>query len=114
LVVSIYATNMTAFYMIGIPGMAYHKGIGLYGYVAFGTAILTAGLYYLVGYRAWLLGKKRGFMTQPEFYGKRWDSQAVSVVFFWISLQYTGTHIIYGPFFRGFASYSRPRQETYR
>ena len=70
---------MTAFYMIGIPGMAYHKGIGLYGYVAFGTAILTAGLYYLVGYRAWLLGKKRGFMTQPEFYGKRWDSQAVSL-----------------------------------
>ena len=60
LVVSIYATNMTAFYMIGIPGMAYHKGIGLYGFVAFGTAILTAGLYYLVGYRAWLLGKKKG------------------------------------------------------
>ncbi|MCX5814727.1 MAG: hypothetical protein NTX75_00595 [Proteobacteria bacterium] len=27
LVESIYATNMTAFYMIGIPGMAYHKGI---------------------------------------------------------------------------------------
>ncbi len=89
LVVSIYATNMTAFYMIGIPGMAYHKGIGLYGYVAFGTAILTAGLYYLVGYRAWLLGKKRGFMTQPEFYGKRWDSQAVSVVFFILLLAFT-------------------------
>jgi SSS family solute:Na+ symporter len=89
LVVSIYATNMTAFYMIGIPGMAYHKGIGLYGYVAFGTAIVTAGLYYLVGYRAWLLGKKRGYMTQPEIYGKRWDSNAVSVAFFILLLVFT-------------------------
>ena len=89
LVVSIYATNMTAFYMIGIPGMAYHKGIGLYGFVAFGTAIVTAGLYYLVGYRAWLLGRKRGFMTQPEFYGKRWDSRAVSVTFFILLLAFT-------------------------
>jgi len=89
LVVSIYATNMTAFYMIGIPGMAYHKGIGLYGYVAFGTAIVTAALYYVVGYRAWLLGKDKGFMTQPEFYGKRWNSKAVSIVFFILLLVFT-------------------------
>ncbi len=89
LVVSIYATNMTAFYMIGIPGMAYHKGIGLYGYVAFGTGVLTAGLYYIVGYRAWLLGKKNGYMTPPEFYGKRWNSRAVSVTLFIFLLVFT-------------------------
>lgn len=89
LIVSIYATNMTAFYMIGIPGMAYHKGIGLYGYVAFGTALLTPALYYLVGYRAWLLGKRWGFMTQPEIYGKRWNSDAVAIVFFVLLLVFT-------------------------
>ena len=89
LVVSLYATNMTAFYMIGIPGIAYHKGIGLYGYVAFGTAILTPALFYLLGYRAWLLGKKRGYMTQPEFYGRRWNSDAVSIVFFLVLLIFT-------------------------
>ncbi len=89
LVVSIYATNMTAFYMIGIPGMAYHKGIGLYGYVAFGTAILTPALYYLVGYKAWLLGKAGGYMTQPELYGKRWNSDGVAIVFFILLLVFT-------------------------
>ncbi len=89
LIVSIYATNMTAFYMIGIPGMAYHKGIGLYGYVAFGTAILTPALYYIVGYRAWLLGKRFGFMTQPEIYGNRWNSDAVAIVFFVLLLVFT-------------------------
>jgi len=89
LVVSIYATNMTAFYMIGIPGMAYHKGIGVYGLVAFGTAIVTTALYYLVGYRAWLIGKAKGYMTQPEFYGKRWDSNAVSMVFFLLLTLFT-------------------------
>jgi SSS family solute:Na+ symporter len=89
LIVSIYATNMTAFYMIGIPGMAYHKGIGVYGLVAFGTAIVTTALYYLVGYRAWLIGKAKGYMTQPEFYGKRWDSNAVSMVFFLLLTLFT-------------------------
>lgn len=89
LIISIYATNMTAFYMIGIPGMAYHKGIGLYGYVAFGTAILTPALYYVVGYRAWLLGKRFGFMTQPEIYGNRWNSDAVAIVFFILLLVFT-------------------------
>lgn len=89
LVISVYATNMTAFYMIGIPGIAYHKGIGVYGFVAFGTAILTPALYYIVGYRAWLLGKHKGYMTQPEMYGKRWGSDAVSVVFFLFLLVFT-------------------------
>jgi SSS family solute:Na+ symporter len=89
LVVSTYATNMTAFYMIGIPGMAYHKGIGLYGYVAFGTALLTPALYYLIGYRAWLLGKRWGWMTQPEIYGQRWNSDAVALAFFVLLLVFT-------------------------
>lgn len=89
LIISVYATNMTAFYMIGIPGIAYHKGIGVYGFVAFGTAIITPALYYLVGYRAWLLGKSRGYMTQPELYGKRWGSDAVSITFFLFLLVFT-------------------------
>jgi SSS family solute:Na+ symporter len=89
LVVSLYATNMTAFYMIGIPGMAYHKGVGLFGYVAFGTALITPALFYLVGYRAWLLGKTKGYMTQPELYGRRWKSDAVAIVFFLVLLIFT-------------------------
>lgn len=47
-------------------------------------------LYYLVGYRAWLIGKTRGYMTQPELYGKRWDSNAVSVIFFLLPVLLSG------------------------
>lgn len=89
LIISVYATNMTAFYIIGIPGIAYHKGIGVYGFVAFGTALVTPALYYIIGYRAWLLGKHKGYMTPPELYGKRWGSDAVSVVFFFFLLIFT-------------------------
>jgi len=89
LIISVYAANMTAFYMIGIPGIAYHKGIGVYGLVAFGTALVTPALYYLVGYRAWLTARKNGYMTQPELYGKRWESDAVSTVFFLFLLVFT-------------------------
>jgi len=93
LVMSVYATNMTAFYMLGIPGKSYHSGIGIYGFVAFGTAIITPAFFYIVGYRVWLLGKKYGFMTQPEIYGKRWDSNAVSIIFFFLLFLYTLPYI---------------------
>jgi SSS family solute:Na+ symporter len=89
LIMAVYATNMTAFYMMGIPGKAYHAGIGLYGYVGFGTAIVTAAFFYAVGYRAWVLGKAHGFMTQPEIYGRRWESRAVSTVVFVLLVIYT-------------------------
>ena len=32
-------------------------------------------------------------MTQPEFYGKRWDSQTVSVVFFILILTFPSPHL---------------------
>ena len=89
LVISVYAANMTAFYMIGIPGLAYHKGIGVYGFVAFGTAVITPALYYIVGYRAWLVSRKNGYMTQPELYGERWKSRTLSIVFFLFLLVFT-------------------------
>lgn len=89
LLMSIFGTNMTAYYMMGVPAQAYRQGLGLYGYVALGCAIIATGGLYIIGYRAWLVGRKYGYMTQSEVFGARWDSRAVSVVLFIIMIIYT-------------------------
>jgi len=35
---TVYATNMTAFYMLGTPGNAYRQRIDTYGYIALASA----------------------------------------------------------------------------
>lgn len=82
LLMAIYATNMTAFYMLGTPGNAYRQGIGTYGYIAFASALVIPAMFYLIGYRVWLVANRHGYMTPSEVYGARWDSDAVSLAFF--------------------------------
>jgi SSS family solute:Na+ symporter len=94
LVLVVYATNMTAFYMLGTPGNAYRQGIGTYGYIAFSSALVVPAMFYLVGYRAWLVGKHYGYMTPPELYGARWQSPAVALVLFVLLALYTIPYVI--------------------
>ncbi len=94
LTLTVYATNMTAFYMLGTPGNAYRQGIGTYGYIAFASALVIPAMFYLIGYRAWLVGKKHGYMTQPELFGARFDSSAVALVLFVLLVFYTVPYIV--------------------
>ncbi len=94
LILIIYATNMTAFYMMGVPGLAYRQGIGTYGYVAFASALVIPVMFYLIGYRAWLAGKRYGYMTPPELFGARWQSPTVSLVLFVLLVFYTVPYIV--------------------
>jgi SSS family solute:Na+ symporter len=94
LTLTVYATNMTAFYMLGTPGNAYRQGIGTYGYIAFASALVIPAMFYLIGYRAWLVGKKHGYMTPPELFGARFDSSAVALVLFALLVFYTVPYIV--------------------
>lgn len=94
LTLTVYATNMTAFYMLGTPGNAYRQGIGTYGYIAFASALVIPAMFYLIGYRAWLVGKKHGYMTPPELFGARFDSSAVALVLFVLLVFYTVPYIV--------------------
>lgn len=96
LFIGIFATNMTAFFMIGIPGASYHNGVGVYGWVAAPVALLTPLTFYLVGYPCWILCKRYGYMTQPELFGARWNCRAVSVAFFALLTFYTVPYLVLG------------------
>src|SRR5438876_9555300 len=57
---SIFATNMTAFAILGSSGAAYSRGIGIFGMMASSSALVIPLSIYLIGTRLWALGKRFG------------------------------------------------------
>jgi SSS family solute:Na+ symporter len=99
LLMSLFATNMTAFIMIGMPGVAYHAGIGAFGWgIIF--CVTNPTLFFLIGYRGWLLGKKYGYMTMSEIFSDRYESEAINIITFvllvWYTIPYLAISVIGG------------------
>ena len=91
---TLFASNITAFTIIGHAGFAYQVGYGAYGYVIGWSIFITPFTYYLVGYRSWLLGKQYGYATQPQVFGGILKSKAVSLVFLFLLLYYTLPYLV--------------------
>ncbi|WP_336036432.1 sodium:solute symporter family protein [Halobacterium yunchengense] len=84
-----FATLLSAFTFFGGPNVAYGSGpewilvMGLMDGVLFGL------LWYLLGYRQWLLGRAHGYVTLGEMLGDRFGSKALrglvaGVSVFWL------------------------------
>ena len=84
-----FATLLSAFTFFGGPNVAYNFGpewilvMGLMDGVLFGL------LWYLIGYRQWLLGRARGYVTLGEMLGDRFGSKTLrglvaAVSIFWL------------------------------
>jgi len=91
---ALFASNITAFTIIGYAGFAYHVGFGAYGYVIGWSIFITPFTYYLVGYRSWLLGKRYGYATQPQVFGGILKSPHVSLLFMILLLYYTLPYLV--------------------
>jgi solute:Na+ symporter, SSS family len=91
---ALFASNITAFTIIGHAGFTYQVGYGAYGYVIGWSIFITPFTYYLVGYRSWLLGKRFGYATQPQVFGGIFNSSAVSLVFLVLLLYYTLPYLV--------------------
>ncbi|WP_034271440.1 sodium:solute symporter family protein [Haloechinothrix halophila] len=78
---AIFGTNMTAFVMLGLPGVAYHSGISIWLMLA-GPLLFIKPLSFYFGYRCWLVARKYGYFTPVEFYRERFDSDGVAVLMF--------------------------------
>src|SRR5204863_5902472 len=68
---SLFATNMTAFAILGSSGLAYRQGIGVYGLMASSSGFMIPLTIFLIGTRLWSLGKRFGHMTQVQFFRDR-------------------------------------------
>jgi solute:Na+ symporter, SSS family len=91
---ALFASNITAFTIIGHAGFAYKAGFGAYGYVIGWSIFITPFTYYLVGYRSWLLGKRYGYATQPQVFGGIFNSNTVSLVMLFLLLYYTLPYLV--------------------
>jgi SSS family solute:Na+ symporter len=85
---SLAATNFSAFTFLGFAGNAYKTGFGQYGIMAFGTGIMAI-MFYIIGRKVWILGKKNGYVTPPELIGERFNSNFLRIVFMAVMVVFT-------------------------
>jgi SSS family solute:Na+ symporter len=85
---SLAATNFSAFTFLGFAGNAYKTGFGQYGIMAFGTGIMAI-MFYIVGRKVWILGKKNGYVTPPELIGDRFNSKILRLIFMAVMVIFT-------------------------
>src|SRR6266404_4354985 len=82
---SLFATNMTAFAILGSSGLAYRRGIGVYGLMASSSGFVIPLTIFFIGTRLWALGKRFGHQTQVAFFRDRWECDAIGTAIFALS-----------------------------
>src|SRR5579871_1857572 len=82
---SLFATNMTAFAILGSSGLAYRRGIGIYGLMASSSGFVIPLTIFFIGTRLWALGKRFGHQTQVQFFRDRWECDGIGTLIFALS-----------------------------
>lgn len=82
LLMSVFGTTMTAFALVGSTGKAFELGIGVYGLMASASGIIHSAVFFMVGIRLWAIGKRHGFVTQIQYFRRRFDSDLLGYLLF--------------------------------
>ncbi|MGZ5567103.1 MAG: sodium:solute symporter family transporter, partial [Limisphaerales bacterium] len=82
---SLFATNMTAFAILGSSGQSYRQGIGIYGLMASSSCFVIPMTIFFIGTRLWALGKRFGHQTQVSYFRDRWECNHIGTVIFALS-----------------------------
>src|SRR5580765_1173542 len=83
---SLFATNMTAFAILGSSGQAYRQGIGIYGLMASSSGLVIPLTIFFIGTRLWAIGKRFGHQTQVQFFRDRWECSTIGTLIFALSV----------------------------
>lgn len=103
LLFALLATNMTAFVMIGAPGLAYRAGVGAYGYVNGIFTLVFPLMLATVGYRLWLTGKRFSHITPGEMFNHRFESRHLGTFIMALMIFWTVPYILLGAIGGGLA-----------
>ncbi len=82
---SLFATNMTAFAILGSSGAAFKQGIGIFGMMATSSCLVIPLTLFFIGTRLWAVGKRFGHMTQVAFFRDRWECSEIGTVIFLVT-----------------------------
>ena len=94
LFMAVFGTNVTPFVLLGIPGQAYHHGVGIFGLNA---AIVGLGIpltFWLIGHPARLAARRIGAITPVELYAERFASPALGHLLFLAFFAYTVPYMV--------------------
>jgi len=94
LFMALLGTNVTPFVIMGIPGLAYHHGVGVFGLNAAIVALGIPWTFYAIGYPAWKAARRVGAITPAELFAVRLGSPAVGVVLFIAFVVYTLPYLV--------------------
>ncbi len=81
-----FATLLSAFTFFGGPNIAYAQGPEWILVMGVMDGVLFAILWYLIGYKQWLVGKEHGYVTLSEMLGDRFGSKRLRGLVAGISL----------------------------
>ncbi|WP_435155348.1 sodium:solute symporter family protein [Haladaptatus sp. DFWS20] len=81
-----FATLLSAFTFFGGPNIVYGSGPEWILVMGLMDGVLFAVLWYIVGYKQWLLGREHGYVTLGEMLGDRFGSPALRGLVAGISL----------------------------
>ncbi|AFY54000.1 Na+/proline symporter [Rivularia sp. PCC 7116] len=98
---TLIATNFSAFAFLGFAGAGYRVGISYYPMMGFGTAFVGVS-FYLIGYKVWLLGKEKGFITPSELIAERLGSQTLKLIFLAVMVIFTLPYLTLQPIGGGY------------
>ena len=98
---TLIATNFSAFGFLGFAGSGYRVGIGFYPMMAFSGAFFGI-LFYVIGYKVWLLGKEKGFITPSELIAERLGSQPLKLIFLAVMVIFTLPYLTLQPIGGGY------------
>jgi len=93
---SLFGTNMTAFAILGSSGLAYRRGVGVFGMMAASSAFVIPFSLYLIGTRLWAHGKRFGHMTQVQFLRDRYECSAIGTATFVLTAAMLVPYIVIG------------------
>ncbi len=94
LFMALFGTNTTPFVLVGIPGIAYHQGIGIFGVNAPIVALGIPLTFWAVGSPARKMGARLGAMTPAELFAKRFSSRGVGYLLFAFFALYTLPYMV--------------------
>ena len=96
------ATNFSAFTIFGASGAGYRDGYAFFPIMGFGTGFMAL-TFWLIGRKAWQIGKEKGVVTPPEMMKTLYGSPFLSVLVSIVMILFTIPYLALQPMAAGYA-----------
>ena len=102
LLLTMAATNFSAFTVFGFAGAGYRIGYGYYPIMAFGTGFMALS-FLLLGVPIWRAGKRLGAITPPELVWLRFGNRPLRIAYLAVMVVFTLPYLAIQPMGAGYA-----------